>query len=49
MVNTEKQRFAFGENWQDFLRMIPNKYIHETEKDLHVFLDTNLFSALRDK
>ena len=41
MTDEEKQRFAFGENWRDFLRILSDEHIHEAEKSLGVFLGTS--------
>jgi len=41
MTNEEKQRFAFGENWQAFLRILSDEHIGEAEKSLRKFLGTN--------
>ncbi|HEU0292551.1 MAG TPA: class I SAM-dependent methyltransferase [Anaerolineales bacterium] len=41
MTYTEKQRFAFGENWLNFLRVLSDEHIHEAEKSLSSFLNTS--------
>jgi 2-polyprenyl-6-hydroxyphenyl methylase/3-demethylubiquinone-9 3-methyltransferase len=41
MANQEKQRFAFGENWQAFLQILSDEHISEAEKSLRKFLGTN--------
>jgi 2-polyprenyl-3-methyl-5-hydroxy-6-metoxy-1,4-benzoquinol methylase len=43
MIETEQERFPFGENWSDFLRVLSNEHIVEAEKSLRAFLgDFNL-------
>jgi 2-polyprenyl-6-hydroxyphenyl methylase/3-demethylubiquinone-9 3-methyltransferase len=41
MTNEEKQRFAFGKNWQAFLQILSDEHIGEAEKSLREFLGTN--------
>jgi 2-polyprenyl-3-methyl-5-hydroxy-6-metoxy-1,4-benzoquinol methylase len=38
MMDTKTQGFAFGANWQDFLRVLSNDHILEAEKALSAFL-----------
>jgi len=47
MADEEKQRFAFGENWQDFLRILSDEHIREAEKSLSIFLDTHNLNQKR--
>jgi len=43
MTEVEQERFPFGENWLDFLRILSDEHIHEAEKALREFLgDVNL-------
>lgn len=43
MSNVGKERFPFGENWLDFLRVLSGDHILEAEKALRLFLgDINL-------
>jgi len=43
MLKTGKERFPFGENWSDFLRILSDEHIFEAEKALCAFLgDINL-------
>jgi 2-polyprenyl-6-hydroxyphenyl methylase/3-demethylubiquinone-9 3-methyltransferase len=46
MADIKIQGFAFGENWQAFLRVLSDEHILEAERALAVFLGT---SDLRDK
>ncbi|RPJ27657.1 MAG: class I SAM-dependent methyltransferase [Chloroflexi bacterium] len=41
MADTKIQGFAFGENWQDFLRILSEDHILEAEKALGAFLDNH--------
>ncbi len=38
MYNTQKDKFAFGENWQNFLSVLTDEHIDEAEKALREFL-----------
>ncbi len=46
MPEEEKQRFAFGKNWQDFLRILSDEHIQEAKKSLRIFLNTRGFYGL---
>jgi len=39
MAETEQERFSFGENWLDFLRILSDEHIVEAEKALHAVWD----------
>lgn len=41
MADIKVQGFAFGENWQDFLRVLSDEHIREAEKALSAFLGTH--------
>ena len=47
MLEEEKQRFAFGKNWQDFLKVLSDEHIHEAEIALKSFLKLNDLSKKR--
>ena len=38
MTETKQERFQFGENWSDFLRILSDEHIREAEKALSAFL-----------
>src|SRR5688572_10297512 len=40
MKDTNNERFPFGENWKNFLRVLSNDHILEAEKALGIFLGT---------
>jgi len=47
VADTKIQGFAFGENWQDFLRILSDDHILEAEKALSAFLNNSDLNGKR--